>query len=146
MYPSVKFTKSVLYPSDVNLYLGWSFRSVIFSDIQASKLIAKGQLISKAINGLLTSPKKWMDEFVLFAFLLLMANKSNSSVCFLGESMARQSAFRFYLTFTKVKELFANWSHVFLKFKTTVHLVLSTWQTPHNLFQMLWKAASLHCK
>ena len=53
----------------------------------------KGQLISKAIYGLLTSPKKRMDEFVLFAFLLFMANKSNSSVRFLGESTARQSAF-----------------------------------------------------
>ena len=28
----------------------------------------KGQLISKAIYGLLTSPKKRKDEFVLFAF------------------------------------------------------------------------------
>ena len=59
----------------------------------------KGQLILKAIYGLLTSPKKWTDEFVLFAFLLFTANKSNSSVRFLGESTARQSAFWFYLTF-----------------------------------------------
>ena len=59
----------------------------------------KGQLISKAIYGLPTSPKKRTDEFVLFAFLLFTANKSNSSVRFLGESTARQSAFRFYLTF-----------------------------------------------
>ena len=58
----------------------------------------KGQLISKAIYGLLTSPKKRTDEFVLFVFLLFTANKSNSSVRFLGESIARQSAFRFYLT------------------------------------------------
>ena len=54
----------------------------------------KGQLISKAIYGLLTSPKKQTDEFNLFAFLLFTANKSNSSVRFLGESTARQSAFR----------------------------------------------------
>ena len=60
----------------------------------------KGQLISKAIYGLLTSPKKRMDKFVLFVFLLFMANKSNWSVHFLGEFMARQSAFRFHLTFT----------------------------------------------
>ena len=64
--------------------------------------IFKGQLISKAIYGLLTSPKKQTDEFVLFAFLLFTANKSNSSVHFLGESSARQSAFRFYLTFSTV--------------------------------------------
>ena len=65
----------------------------------------KGQFISKAIYGLLTSPKKWTDEFVLFAFLLFKANKSNSSVCFLGESTARQSAFWFYLTFRSSSRL-----------------------------------------
>ena len=42
-----------------------------------------------------------MDEFVLFAFLLFTANKSNWSVHFLGESTAGQSAFRFYLTFSR---------------------------------------------
>ena len=53
----------------------------------------KGQLISKPIYDLLTSPKKQTDEFDLFAFLLFTANKSNSSVRFFGESTARQSAF-----------------------------------------------------
>ena len=48
---------------------------------------------------MLTSPKKLTNEFVLYAFLLFTANKSNSSVHFLVESTARQSAFRFYLTF-----------------------------------------------
>ena len=48
----------------------------------------------------LISPKKRTDKFVLFAFLLFTANKSNSSVRFLGESTTRQSAFRFYLTFS----------------------------------------------
>jgi hypothetical protein len=57
------------------------------------KEIPKGQLISKAIYGLLTSPKKQTDELVLFAFLLFTANKSNSSVRFWGVSMACQSAF-----------------------------------------------------
>ena len=55
--------------------------------------------ILKAIYVLLTSLKNRTDEFVLFAFLLFTANKSNSSVRFLGESTARQSALRFYLTF-----------------------------------------------
>ena len=49
--------------------------------------VCKGQLISKAISGLLTSSKKRTDEFVLFAFLLFTANKSNLSVRFLGESL-----------------------------------------------------------
>ena len=40
-----------------------------------------------------------MNEFVWFGFLLFTANKSISSVRFLGESTARQSAFWFYLTF-----------------------------------------------
>ena len=61
--------------------------------------VIKGQLISEAIYVLLTSPQKRIEKFVLFAFLLFTANKSNLSVRFLGESMARQSAFRFYLTF-----------------------------------------------
>ena len=54
----------------------------------------KGQLISKADWHAIDSPKKRTDEFVLFAFLLFTANKSNASVRFLGESTARQSAFR----------------------------------------------------
>ena len=58
-----------------------------------SSNIRKGQLISKPIYDLLTSPKKRTDEFDLFAFLLFTANKSNSSVRFFGESTARQSAF-----------------------------------------------------
>jgi hypothetical protein len=62
-------------------------------------VIPKGQLISKADWPAIDSPKKRTDEFVLFAFLLFMANKSNSSVRFLGESTARQSAFRLNLTF-----------------------------------------------
>ena len=46
---------------------------------------AKGQLISKAIYGLLTSPKKRTDEFDLFAVKSKKANKTNSSARFLGE-------------------------------------------------------------
>ena len=42
--------------------------------------------------------QKTKDEFVLFTFLLFMANKTNSSVCFLGESTVCQSAFWYYLT------------------------------------------------
>ena len=53
----------------------------------------KGQLISKADWGAIDSPKKRTDEFVLFAFLLFTANKSNSFVRFFGESAAPKSAF-----------------------------------------------------
>ena len=66
---------------------------------RGKKVFSKGQFISKAEWHAIDSPKKQTDEFVLFAFLLFTANKSNSSVRFLGESMARQSAFRNYLTF-----------------------------------------------
>ena len=45
-------------------------------------ILSIGQLISKAIYGLLTSPEKWTDEFVFFAFLLFRANKKNSSIFF----------------------------------------------------------------
>jgi hypothetical protein len=40
------------------------------------------------------SPKKRTDEFDLFAVKSKKAIKTNSSVCFLGESMVRQSAFK----------------------------------------------------
>ena len=40
------------------------------------------------------SPKKRKDEFDLFAMNSKKANKTNLSICFLGESMACQSAFR----------------------------------------------------
>ena len=53
----------------------------------------KGQLILKADWRAIDSPKKWTDEFDLFAVKSKKANKTNSSVRFLGESMARQSAF-----------------------------------------------------
>jgi len=62
--------------------------------------MVKGQLISKAIYGLLTFPKKQTDAFVSFAFLLFTANNSNLFIHFMGESTARQSAFWFYLTFS----------------------------------------------
>ena len=62
--------------------------------LQNNKSMAKGQLISKADWRAIDSPKKQTDKFVLFAFLLFMANKSNSSFRFLGESTARQSVFK----------------------------------------------------
>ena len=45
----------------------------------------KGQLISKAIYGLLTSSKKRTDEFDLFAFLLFTRTNQIKSVRFLEE-------------------------------------------------------------
>ena len=53
------------------------------------RAVGKGQLISKVDCCAIDSPKKHTDEFVSFAFLLFMANKSNSSIRFLGEVMAR---------------------------------------------------------
>ena len=80
-------------------YLFLFFDSTYFRSFgQKSKnVFNKGQLISKTIYGLLTFPKKRTVEFVLFAFY--PSYKSNSSVRFLGESMACQSTFWFYLTF-----------------------------------------------
>ena len=66
----------------------------------------KGQLISKADWRAIDSPKKRTDEFVLFAFLLFMANKSNSSVRFLGEFMARQSAFEINWPLALIQHIF----------------------------------------
>ena len=53
----------------------------------------KGQLISKADWRVVDSPKKRTDEFDLFTVKSKKTNKTNSSVRFFGESMARQSAF-----------------------------------------------------
>ena len=92
---------------------------------------SKGQLISKADWRAIDSPKKRTYKFVLFAFLLIMANKSNSSVRFLGESTSRQSTFRFYLTFSsyilkrpqKFDEIF-NLSVALVCFFLKVHYIL----------------------
>jgi hypothetical protein len=75
---------------------------------------SKGQLISKADWRSIDSPKKRTEEFVLFAFLLFSANKSNLSVCFLGESTVCQSAFWVYLTFNLKMILKDSTLHVFL--------------------------------
>ena len=55
--------------------------------------LTKGQLISKADWRAIDSPKKRTDEFDLFAVKSKKAKKTNLFVRFLGESMARQSAF-----------------------------------------------------
>ena len=48
--------------------------------------MTKGQLISKSrLASHIDSPKKPMDEFDLFAVKSKKANKTNSSVRFLGE-------------------------------------------------------------
>ena len=66
----------------------------------------KGQIKPEEDWRAVDSPKKESNEFVLFVFLLFMANKTNSFVRFLGESMARPNCFWFYMTFNpKSKEL-----------------------------------------
>ena len=55
----------------------------------------KGQIKVKADWRAVDSPKKQMNEFGLFAFLLFMVNKTNLLVHFLGESMARPNCFCF---------------------------------------------------
>ena len=48
----------------------------------------------KADGRAVDSPKKQMDEFDLFIVKRKKASKTNSSIRFLAESMARQSAFK----------------------------------------------------
>ena len=57
--------------------------------IEVFKIVTKGQLISKSIYGLLTSPKKRTDN--LFCLLFYSLRQTNQ---------IRLSAFRFYLTYT----------------------------------------------
>ena len=68
--------------------------------LKVSNVLGKGQIKPKADWRAVDSPKKRTNEFVLFAFLLFTANKTNLFVRFLGESTARQSCFWFYLTFS----------------------------------------------
>ena len=92
----------------------------------------KGQLILKAIYGLLTSPKKRTDEFVLFAFLLFMANKSNLSVCFFWRIYGLQICFLkltilyqthfYYILICNIRECFIIQSTHFYK-NNELHLV-----------------------
>ena len=65
-----------------------------------SRLIIKGQIKPKADWHAVNSPKKRTNKFVLFAFLLFTANKTNSFFRFLEESTWRQSCFLFHLTFS----------------------------------------------
>ena len=55
----------------------------------------KGKIKPKADWRAVDSPKKQINEFVLFAFLLFTTNKTNSFVRFLGEYTAHQSPFGF---------------------------------------------------
>jgi len=68
--------------------------------------LATGQIKSKADWCVVDSAKKRTNEFVFFAFLLFTANNTNSFVCFLGESRARQYCSWFYLTFKESKLIF----------------------------------------
>ena len=58
----------------------WTYKTKVYI------WFSKGQLISKAIYGLLTSSKKQTDEFDLFSFLLFTTNKSNQICSFFGRS------------------------------------------------------------
>ena len=59
-----------------------------------TKLVStKGQIKPKADWRAVDSLKKRTDKFDLFAVKSKKAKETNSSVRFLGESMARQSAF-----------------------------------------------------
>ena len=60
------------------IFKRWNYNTYILVAI-------KGQLISKANCQAVDSPKKRTDEFDLFAVKSKKANKTNSSVRFLGE-------------------------------------------------------------
>ena len=55
----------------------------------------KGQIKPKADWRAIDSPKKRMKEFVLFAFLLFTANKTNSFIRFWENLQCANSAFGF---------------------------------------------------
>ena len=61
--------------------------------------MVKDQLKPKADWRAVDSPEIRTNGFVLYAFLLFTANKTNLFVRFFGESTASQSCFWFYQTF-----------------------------------------------
>ena len=66
----------------------WFVLIVLFLDS-----VLKVRYIQKVDWQVVDSPKDATYEFDVFAVKSKKANKTNSSVCFLGESMARQSVF-----------------------------------------------------
>ena len=58
-------------------------------------ILSKGQIKPKADLRAVDSPKKQTKEFGVFAVKSKKATKTNSFVCFLVLSVARQSAFGF---------------------------------------------------
>ena len=61
------------------------FNFILSTGKTSQVFLFKGQLISKAIYVLPTSPKKRTDKFDLLAVKTKKANKSNSSAHFLEE-------------------------------------------------------------
>ena len=55
-------------------------------DLKEIFVFFKGQIKPKADLRAVGSPKKWTNEFVLFAFLLFTANKTNSFIHFFSSS------------------------------------------------------------
>ena len=88
-----------------------------------SFLATKGQIKQKADWHAIDSPPKRTNKFVLFAFFLFTANKTNSSVCFLEESMVRQSAFGYIWPLALAQPL----------------LLSEQNRRYHRIFQSLWQ-------
>ena len=92
---------------------------VSFIYMPEKKYLINGQLISKAIYAVQTSPKKQMDEFVLFAFLLFTTNISNSFVNFFGRIYGSSPTFWFYLTFKQTGYSMTTWTQYWPLLNTT---------------------------
>ena len=82
----------MLERSNKNTYLpySWEQEHVFFCNMSG---LLKVRYFRKADWRAVDSPKKRTDKFDLFAEKSKKANKTNLYVHFLGESMARQSAF-----------------------------------------------------
>ena len=126
--------KKKIFGPIMSNFWGWFFHVFMGQKKEEKKcnVCTKGQFISNAIYGLLTSPKKQTNgRIFLFAFLLFSANKSNSSK-FLRESMACQSVFWFYLTFKKLHKM--KLKNIFKHFQ----LWFAPLETPHRGTSLWW--------
>ena len=102
----------------------------------------------------LDSPKKRTDEFDLFAVKSKKANKTNLSVHFLGESMARQSAFEINWPLALIQHIFIVCViHILSTYDVYLALIIKTQlnycppfdpQYFHEFIDLFWQYKTRH--
>ena len=126
--------------------VSWKFKQHIkaYLSIFLNRIIVlgpKGQLILKADWGAIDSPKKRMDDFVLFPFLLFTANKQIRPFIFWENLQLTNLLFKIYwpLAFLVLKVLAWGICNFKLEFAQKSHLQKQITITFYVWFEVLWK-------